>query len=119
LTPVVLALWLFALAASVAHACGLDEALAQPGGGGEWTSIGHQAPDDGVVPGCGQFCADDIPLVKTLKAVEDSPAGTALLLPAFASTAPVAAHARTIGTRSGSGPPPVLQINTLFVRLAL
>ena len=90
MTPFVLALWLFALAASIAHACGLDDALGR-------ASLG----------------------LKTLKAVEDSPAGVALLVPASESGAPVVAYPRTIEVRSGSNPPPDLAINTRFVRLAL
>jgi hypothetical protein len=117
-TPFVLALWLFALAASIAHACGLDEAFAQAGWG-EHASVGRQAPGHGALPACDRFCSDDIPLLKSLKAVEDSPAGVALPAPASASSASVVAHPRTIEVRSGSDPPPDLAINTRFVRLAL
>ena len=118
MTPFVLALWLFALAASIAHACGLDDALGRASLG-EQVSVGHQAPGDGASPACDKFCADDTPLLKTLKAVEDSPAGVALLVPASESGAPVVAYPRTIEVRSGSNPPPDLAINTRFVRLAL
>ena len=117
-TPFVLALWLFALVASMAHACGFDDAVGQAGMG-EQVSVSHQAPGDGALPACDKFCADDTPLLKTLKAVEDSPAGVALLAPASASGAPIVAHPRTIEVRSGSAPPPDPAINTRFVRLAL
>jgi len=117
--PFVLALWVFAMLASMAHACGLGEgiehaSLVMPAAFGA-----HQGLDDETSPACDKFCADYVALLTKLKAIEDSPAGTAFLVSAPASAVPFVVPMRTSEPLSGPDPPPSLAINTRFVRLAL
>jgi hypothetical protein len=117
--PFVLALWMFALLASMAHACGLGEAL----DGATWSeaaAVGWGTPSgDDTLPACDQFCADDIPILAKLTAVEDGPAGSTLL-----PAAPIAYTLRLPDRASSSvvarpEPAPDPAINTRYVRLAL
>ena len=117
-TPLVLALWLFALLASIAHACGLDGDFRHAVFNMPAAASAHQAPADSTSPACEKFCADDSALLTKLKAVEDSPAGSAFLVPAPIA-GPVAIAARLSEPLSGPDPPPGIAINTRFVRLAL
>ena len=118
-TPFVLALWLFALAASIAHACGLGESFHQPSVIQPASVAAHQDPRDGALPPCDQFCADDTALLMKLKAVEDSPTGTVLLASVPGFDALLVASTRTSEPLPGPDPPPGIAINTRFVRLAL
>lgn len=118
ITPIVLALWLFALAASMAQACGIGEGVGHAGMAKPASVATHQE-STGDVPGCKQFCADDTPLLTKLKAVDDSPAGATLLAGALAFATPIEGSARTFKPRSGLDPPPGIAISTRFVRLAL
>ena len=117
--PFVLALWTFALLAGIAHACGLGEQLEHAAMGKPVAASPYQASDDGTVPACEQFCADDIPLLTKLKAVEDSPAGSALLITARVSQRYCRASAEAASSVVGPDPPPGIAVNTRFVRLAL
>jgi hypothetical protein len=118
ITPYVLALWLVALGASMANACGLGEGFEQAGVA-KPASVVHQAPDGDTLPACDKFCVDDIPLLTKLKSVEDSPVGTACLAAPGLHSLPVVAPARTFESVTGHDPPPGIAINTRFVRLAL
>jgi len=76
-------LWLFALLVSVAHACGLDEALAYADPSVAGQIGGHDGSDAGS-PACKEFCSDDSPLLAKLKTVQDPPTGQAVIVPARA-----------------------------------
>src|SRR5262245_64408630 len=117
-TPFVLAVWLFALMASMAHACGLDEALAQAVMSAP-ASAGHQAPTSDGPLACDQFCADDNPLLAKLKGVADLSPGAAIVTLASVSGIHVDAFPRAYEALPAPDPPPGIAINTRFVRLAL
>jgi len=118
--PLTLALWSFALFVGIVHACGLDQ------------DLGHQAPsrmmdvgipdtshNDGTSPACEKFCADDFPLLAKVKAVQDPPTGQVLLGPGMVgeSSRPIIPQVSSLF--SSPRPPPGIDINTRFVRLAL
>ena len=118
ITTYVLALWLFALGASIANACGLGEgfehaSVTKPAG------VVHQAPDGDTLPACDKFCTDEISLLTKLKSVEESPAGTAFPVASSHHSVAVVAPARSFEPVTGHDPPPGIAINTRFVRLAL
>ena len=118
-TPFVLALWLFALAASIAHACGLGDALDHASVTRPASVAAHQDASVDALPACDQFCTDGTALLTKLKGVEDSPAGSALLAWALPSRALIVAPLHAFPPRLGPDPPPGIAINTRFVRLAL
>jgi hypothetical protein len=111
-------LWLFALLVSVAHACGLDEALANAVPGVAAQVRAHDG-SEAVLPGCEKFCADDSPLLAKLKAVQDPPTGQAVIMPALVGGSLQSAVTPLPSPFSGPDPPAGLAVNTRFVRLAL
>lgn len=120
IAPFVLGLWILALATSMAHACGLADqfehiVVASPVS----AAAAHQAPGDETLPACDRFCADDMPLLSKLKSVEDSPAASAVPVPALASSVWLPAPPRSSSAIAGPDPPPGIAVNTRFVRLAL
>src|SRR5947207_341476 len=118
-TPFILAFWLFAIFVSVAHACGLDEALGNAARSEAASIAGHGAPNDGAFPACDKFCADDSPLLAKLKAVQDPPTGQAVIVPTVAGGSFHVTVAPVPSLLSGPDPPPGIAVNIRFVRLAL
>jgi hypothetical protein len=120
IAPVVLGVWIFALMTSIAHACGLLDQLEHVGVRNPVPAVAaHESPGDESLPACDKFCADDIPLLTKLKAVEDSPTGSVLVLAASAAHATWLAPAESTSVVNGPDPPPAIAVNTRFVRLAL
>jgi len=118
LTAIALGSWLFAFFVGVVHACGID---AESGLLQQTVSISADSQDqddEDALPGCEQFCADDLPLLAKLQSVQDQPGGYVLPLPS--SGAPILA--RVISASSPLHrryPPPGIALITRFVRLAL
>ena len=120
IAPVVLGVWIFALMTSIAHACGLLDQLERVGIQNPIPAVAaHESPGDETLPACDKFCADDIPLLTKLKAVEDSPTGSALVIAAPIAPAIWLASAESTSVVHGPDPPPAIAVNTRFVRLAL
>ena len=119
LAPLVLALWLFALFVSVAHACGLDEHLSQVGQSEAAKVGGHDRSDDGASPACHKFCSDDLPVLAKLKAVQDPPSGQALMGPPFVGESFQTTVAPVPSLPPSPDPPPGIAVYIRFVRLAL
>jgi|SRR6266487_3201867 len=119
IAPVVLALWSFAIFVSVAHACGLDERLGQAGGNNTVNAMANHGSDDGAVPNCDQFCADDIPLLAKLKAVQDSPTAQAMLVPALVGEVFQLIAAPVASLLPSPDPPRGIALHIRFIRLAL
>ena len=119
IAPLVLALWLFAIFVSVAHACGLDEELTYGAPSEAVNVVGHDRSDHDTSPACAKFCSDDFPLLAKLKAVQDPPAGQALLTPTFVSESFQTAPARVPMLLPWPRPSPSIAVNIRFVRLAL
>jgi hypothetical protein len=113
--PIVLAMWLFALAVSIAHACGLDHILQHVEPNMPASAV-KQVPTGDELPACVQFCSDDIPVLGKLKAVEDYSPGAAIVAPLLLAQ-PGLPH--VYGVLRGLDPPPGIAINTHFIRLAL
>ena len=119
LAALVTACWLFALAVSVVHACGLDADFGQAPQPAAMTMSGQGDADDNTSPGCARFCADDFPLLAKVKLVQDQ-SGTQPLLISLLSVAPMPTSQATVASLSRSpDPPPVVALNTRFIRLAL
>ena len=118
IAPLVLALWLFALFVSVAHACGLDEQLSHVGQS-EAAKVGHDKSDDGASPACDKFCSDDLLVLAKLKAVQDPPAGQALLGLPFVGESFQTTVAAVPSLPPSPDPPPGIAVYIRFVRLAL
>ena len=74
--------------------------------------------DGDTSPACEKFCADDFPLLGKLKAAQDPPTGYAFLTPAVAGDISPA-NAAPVSLWPRSVPPPIIAVNTRFVRLAL
>src|SRR6266581_2762812 len=83
-TPFILALWLFAIFVSVAHACGLDEDRGSAARSEAASVGGHGGSGDGASHACEKFCSDDVPVLAKLKAVQDPPTGQAVMVPPVA-----------------------------------
>src|SRR6266567_4540036 len=91
ITPFILALWLFAIVVSVAHACGLDENFGHADLNTSVNVSGHDGLHNGTCSSCDRFCANDFPVLAKLKAVQDPPTGQALLVPVVVDSFQVAA----------------------------
>ena len=116
IAPFVLTLWLFALLVSIAQACGLGDHLELASTAS--TSL-HPNSGDETSPACIQFCADDHPVVTKLKALEESPGGSAPFILAPMPDRRLLASVRWTLTVIVPDPPPGIAVNTRFVRLAL
>ena len=116
--PLALALWLFALAMSIAHACGVVDQLEHAGIAKAVSAVAaHREPSDETLPACDQFCADDTPLLSKLKAVEDSPAVSVVAY--LRSGVGLLSRPLSSSALAESSQPPVIAVNTRFARLAL
>jgi hypothetical protein len=119
LTPLVLALWLFAIFVGVAHACGLGERFEHVGAVGMVTTSGPDSPDENGSPNCEKFCAEDLPIPAKLKAFHDLPDGQFLLASPSVGGSFQATKVASLPRLAARDPPPALAIYTRFVRLAL
>lgn len=119
ITPFVVALWLFAIFVSVAHACGVDEVLGNASPSMSANIGAHDGANDGAPPNCDKFCAADLAVLAKLKAVQDLPTGEALLTPALADELFQTVVAPSPSLSRSPDPPLGIAINTHFVRLAL
>ena len=79
ITGVALAMWLFALFAGIAHACGWVEQSAVPAHAVAANSSEHRI-DRGTPVGCEQFCKSDIPVVTKLSPIGDEPNAQPLIV---------------------------------------
>jgi len=119
IAPFILAFWLFAIFMSVAHACGLDDDFGYAGRSEAAQVGGHDGTDDGASSACDKFCSDDLAVLGKLKAVQDPPTGQAFVVPqvvggSFQTTVTPAAWLLL-----SPDPPPGIDVNIRFVRLAL
>ena len=119
IASLILASWLFAIFASVAHACNLDDDLGRTFHAAAAGAHGHDGPDSDACPGCAKFCVDDLAVLAKLKAIQDPPTGQALLTPAVVGDTLQIAAASVSSVLTSPDPPPGIAINTRFVRLAL
>ena len=119
ITPFMLALWLFAFFVSVAHACGLEAGLEHAGINNTVAVSGHDGPDDGAFPNCDKFCADDLPLLAKLKAVQDPPTGQAFLQAAVIGELFQTPATFVPAMLASPDPPPGIAVHIRFVRLVL
>ena len=119
IAPLVLAFWLFAIFVSVAHACGLDDDLGHAGRSEAAKVGGHDGSGDGAFPACDKFCSEDLRVLGKLKAVQDPPAGQALHVPTLVGESFHTATAPVPLLLLSPDPPPGIDVNIRFVRLAL
>ena len=119
IAPFVLAFWLFAIFVSVAHACGIDDALGHSGWSEAAKMGGHDEPHKGALPACDKFCSDDLAVLAKLKAVQDPPAGPAIHVTTLVGESFHAATASVRLVLLSPDPPPGINVNIHFVRLAL
>ena len=110
--------WLFAFFVGVAHACGLDAGLGAAHHAVTVSAVGQNPCDGDALPGCKQFCADDLPVLAKLQSIQDQPGGSALLPPS--SGEPLLVRVAWVHSPLHRlYPPPDIAPNTRFVRLAL
>ena len=119
ITPLILAFWLFAIFVGVAHACGLAESLSHANRSEAAMVGGHHDSDGGAPSACGKFCRDDLPVLAKLKAVQDPPAGQALIVAPFVGESFQATVPPIPSLLLSPDPPPGIAVNIRFVRLAL
>jgi hypothetical protein len=115
----ILASWLFAIFASVAHACSLDEDLGRTFHVAAAGAHGHDRSSGDACPGCENLCADDLAVLAKLKAIQDPPTGQTLLAPAVVADAFPITAASASSLLPSQERPPGIAINTRFTRLAL
>jgi hypothetical protein len=80
LASAVLGLWAFAVFVGIANACTWDGVAAVPHQPTTAVHAGGDPMEDGMAPGCEEFCSNDVPLVGVLQMVKDPPAGQPLLV---------------------------------------
>jgi hypothetical protein len=119
IAPFVLALWLFAIFMSVAHACGLDGELGHVDRSEAAKLGGHDGTDDGASSACDKFCSDDLAVLGKLKAVQDPPTGQAFVVRQFVGGSFQSTVAPVPSLLPSVDPPPGINVNIRFVRLAL
>ena len=119
IAPVILALWLFAIFMSVAHACGLDGELGHVDRSEAAKVGGHDGTDDGASSACDKFCSDDLAVLGKLKAVQDPPTGQAFVVPQFVGGSFQTTVTPVASLLLSPDAPPGIDVNIRFVRLAL
>jgi hypothetical protein len=119
IAPFILAFWLFAIFVSVAHACGLDEDIGHTYRSEAAMVGGHDGTDDGASSACDKFCSDDLAVLGKLKAVQDPPTGHAFVVPQFVGGSFQTTVAPVPSLLPSPDPPPGINVNIRFVRLAL
>jgi hypothetical protein len=110
--------WLFAFAVSVAHACGLGDAVGPAQNHAPVMSVADNAPDC-APPGCKEFCSDELPIVGKLSALEQPIDGQPLLLSSTTAAGCLSAAVVTTLPRPSAVPPPSVPLAIRFLRLAL
>jgi hypothetical protein len=110
--------WLFAFAVSVAHACGLGDAVGPALDHAPAMSVADNAPDC-APPGCKEFCNDELPIVGKLSALEQPIDGQPLLLSWTTAAGSLSAAVVTTLPRLSAVPPPSVPLAIRFLRLAL
>ena len=113
-----LGVWVFALFVGIANACSWDGVTAVPH---QQTTAAHavgDAMDDGMAPGCEQFCSNDIPLLSALQLIQDQPAGQPLLVASISIIQSPTAAAAVIVVHIAH-PPPDVPVLLRSHRLAL
>jgi hypothetical protein len=110
--------WLFAFAVSVAHACGLVDAVAPAQEHAPAMSVTDNAPDC-APPGCKVFCNDEPPIVGKLSALEQPIDGQPLFLSSTTAAGSLSATVVTTVPRPSAAPPPSVPLAIRFLRLAL
>jgi hypothetical protein len=115
----VLLIWLFAIFVSIANACGLYADFEHSAVARAVHAGAMDKSDDGSDPNCAKFCADDLPILVKLKAVQDLPTGQFVLASLFVGKTFQAAGAALVSMLPAPQPLPALAVNTRFVRLAL
>jgi len=118
-TPFVMALWLFAIFVSVAHACGLQDSFRQSNPSEGVVCAGAASAHGETSPNCDKFCADALPLLTKLGAVQDPSMGDVVLTASVTRESFHACAAPILLPSPSPGPPPGIAVNTRFVRLAL
>ena len=114
----VLGLWAFAVFVGIANACMWDGAAAVPHQPTAVHAVGD-ATDDGIPPGCDEFCINDVPLLSVLKLVQDQPAGQPLVVAIHhdAGFLPISASVRRLAWTAH--PSPGVPFSLRIVRLTL
>ena len=113
------AVWFFSFAVGAAHACGVLPVDHEHAAVSFALRASAEPTDSNGDAACVKFCADDVPLVAKLTAVQDQPSGQALLLPALLSKPLLTGVAPVASLSHRPRPPPGIALNTRFVRLAL
>ena len=80
LTSAILGLWMFALFTGIANACSWDGVTTAPHPPAMAAHTVGDAMDDGMAPGCDEFCSNDLPVLRVVQLVQDQPAGQPLLV---------------------------------------
>ena len=104
LSTIVLACWLFAFFVGVAQACAMDRELGHAHGRAGAATV-HQGQDGDAPPGCRQFCADDLPVLAKLKAVQDPPNEEPVLVTALLGAPRLADVTRVVSLLDSPDPP--------------
>lgn len=114
---VVVACWLSALFVSVAHACSFDPDQSDATRAMTMSSDGGGT--DNAPPGCDKFCADDLPVLAKVKAVQDQSSAQALLISPLSVAPALVGNSRAATPLRSARPPATVSLNIRFVRLVL
>jgi hypothetical protein len=83
IASVCLGTWFFAFFVAIAHACDVEAALGPLQHAVAAPADCQDQSDKDALPGCKQLCADDLPVLAKLQAVQDQTGGQALPPPSL------------------------------------
>ena len=119
LTATVLGLWVFALFVGIANGCSWDGVTSNAQSSTVESHSANSADDHDMVPGCDDFCGNDVPLVSVLKLVQDQPAGQPLVIASHSHLGVLPISAPVLRLARNAHPPPGVPFSLRTVRLTL
>jgi hypothetical protein len=119
LASATLGLWAFAVFVGIANACTWDGVTAVPHQQTMAVHAGGDAIDDGMAPGCEEFCRNDVPLLGVLQLVQDTPAGQPLVVATHHKLGVLPISAPALRLARTAHPSPGVPFSLRIVRLTL
>lgn len=119
LTSTILGLWLFALFVGIANACNWNDVSSMPHHPTLATHAVDDAMDEGIAPGCDEFCSNDVPVLRVVKLVQVQPAEQPLILALHHSFGVLPISTPVLFLAWNAHPPPGVPFFRRSVRLTL
>jgi hypothetical protein len=119
ITSSVLGFWMFVLFVGISNACSWDGVTAAPHHPTVAAHAADEFMDDGMAPGCDEFCSNDLPLLSALKLVQEQPAGQALVVATHHDLGFLPISAPALRLARTAHPPSGVPFSLRIVRLTL